>query len=122
MVAGVPQCTLRIYQPTPTTVRFTVSTRASPERFLGQVTHYLLLAGRVLVASIVLFTLWMKWLVLHQSTKPIPAMLKCSPPGYGIMWIAERVQTPHLLPVALLIMWVIVQRGYKGKIFDHSSR
>jgi hypothetical protein len=64
----------------------------------------------------------MEWLVLHQSTKPIPVMLKSSAPGYGIMWIAERVPTPYLLPVALLIMWIIVQRGYKGKIFDHFSR
>lgn len=115
MVAGVPQCMLRIYQPTPTTVRFTVSTRASPERFLGQVPHYLLLAGRILVASVVLFTLWMKWLVLHQSTAPIPLMLVSSPSGYAIKCIAESIPAQYLLPVALLIMWIIVQRGYKGK-------
>lgn len=114
MVAGVPQCTLRIYQPTPTTVRFTVSTRPAPERFLGCVTRYLLLGGRILFASIVFFTLWMKWLVMHQSSAPILAMLNRSSFGHGIKCIAERVPTLYLLPVALLITWVIVQRGYKG--------
>ena len=112
---GVPLCTLRTYQPTPTTVRFTVSTRAAPEQFVGQVTHYLLLAGRIVLASIVLSILWMKWQNMLQYSPHLPSVLTQSGLDYSMKWIVERVAAQYLFPVALLFLWIIVQRGYKGK-------
>ena len=114
MGIGVPQCTLRTYQPTPTTVRFTVSTRAAPERVVGQVKHYLLLAGRILIASILSFILWMKWVVLSQDPEAVPTMLQHSTCGQLALWTAEHVPSLYLLPMAFLITLAIVQRGYKG--------
>jgi hypothetical protein len=114
MGIGVPQCTLRTYQPTLTTVRFTVSTRAAPERVVGQVKHYLLVAGRILVVSILIFILWIKWLVVYQVPDAVPAVLQYSTCGQMALWIAERVPSVYLLPIAFLITLAIVQRGYKG--------
>ena|SRR5215469_9509704 len=112
---GVPLCTLRTYQPTSTTVRFTVSTRAAPEQFVGRVTHYLLLAGRIVLASIVLLILWMKWQNMLQHSPHLPSLLAQSGLDFVMKWIAERVPGQYLVPVALLLLWIIVQRGYKGK-------
>src|SRR5579871_1646998 len=112
---GVPLCTLRTYQPTPTTVRFTVSTRAAPEQFVGRCVHYLLLAGRLLLASIVLLILWIKWQNILQHSLHLPSVLAQSGLGYSMKWIAEQIPARYLVPVALLFLWVIVQRGYKGK-------
>ena len=117
MVAGVPQCTLRIYQPTPTTVRFTVSTRGAPERFLGRITHYVLLVVRIAIAATLVLILWVKWLALHPKTRVVPQLLERFGPGYGLTWVADRVPAMYLLPAALLITWVIVQRGYRGRLF-----
>lgn len=112
---GVPLCTLRTYQPTPTTVRFTVSTRAAPEQFVGRLAHYLLLAGRLVLGTIILLILWMKWQNLLQHSWHLPSGLAQSGPGSTMKWIAEQVPARYLVPVALLFLWIIVQRGYKGK-------
>src|SRR5947207_2441165 len=112
---GVPLCTLRTYQPTPTTIRFTVSTRAAPEQFVGRFAHYLLLAGRLVLGSIVLLMLWIEWQNILQHSSHLPSFVAQSGPGYAMKWITDTIPARYLVPLALIFLWIIVQRGYKGK-------
>ncbi|KAF2427288.1 hypothetical protein EJ08DRAFT_671737 [Tothia fuscella] len=109
-----PPSALRITRPTPTTISFTVSTRAPLETISARVLHYLSLALRVVIASAILFLLWTKWELLYPSVEGggVPKWLVSSWPGKIATLMAKGVMTRYLVPLAGGVLWLCARRGY----------
>ena len=114
---GTPICSLRIQQPTSTTISFIVSTRPPLDTWHARLLHYCLLLVRLIIGSFVFLALWTEWELLSSEngvTFPLPLWIRGSIPGQTASMIAVSIQAKYLIPVAIAVLWVIVRRGYTG--------
>jgi phosphatidylinositol N-acetylglucosaminyltransferase subunit H len=115
-----PICTLRTQRPTPTTASFVVSTASHIESFSGQFLHYVLLFLRFLLASNILLILAVKWDELYATPGKqwLPDGIYQYPPGWFSMLVAQSMPTIYLVPISLVCLWLLVQRGYTGMVLQ----
>ncbi|KAF2673363.1 hypothetical protein BT63DRAFT_451406 [Microthyrium microscopicum] len=109
-----PICTLRKLEPTPTTVSFTVSTRAPIETLQARLIHYGFLAVRFLLVAQVLLVLWTKWdsTMVHSNQATIPQWLSDTPTGQWAAMLANAAAVRYLVPICVFSMWILVRREY----------
>ena len=90
LVVPPPQ-TLTIFQPTSSTVQFTVSTRSAPKTVLAVVAYYVSIVFKVVLGILALASLFMKWLSASSSSQRIVAAMQAMasvPPAH----VAHTVQ------------------------------
>lgn len=109
---------LRIRQPTPSTVQYTVSTRPIPDTVSAKVTHHFALFLRVVLGLGVLIVLWAKWRTF-TAHEPPSTLLQGTP---GALWearvlaLAQRCPWRYLSPTALTILFLVFKRNYTGTV------
>jgi hypothetical protein len=113
-----PPCNLRIKRPTPTTVSFTVSTRAPLTTLTSHFIHYTALASRVIIAASILLVLSTKWCLwsTREGWNHLPTWLSQSLPGQGAKFVAENAMARYLVPVSMVVLWACARRGYTGML------
>jgi hypothetical protein len=113
-----PPCNLRIKRPTPTTVSFTVSTRAPLTTLTSRFIHYTALASRVIIAASILLVLSTKWCLwsTREGWNHLPTWLSQSLPGQGAKFVAENAMARYLVPVSMVVLWACARRGYTGML------
>jgi hypothetical protein len=111
-----PPCNLRINRPTPTTVSFTVSTRAPLTTLTSRFLHYTALASRIIIAASILLILSTKWCLwsTKEGWNHLPTWLSQSLPGQGAKFVAENAMARYLVPVSMVVLWACARRGYTG--------
>jgi phosphatidylinositol glycan class H protein len=116
-----PVCALRVLKPTPTTVCFTVSTRAPLKTRASRYIHHFLLTLRFLLACQVLLLLWTQWQLLaaKEHGKDVPPWILNSGPGRLATWASDSMMPRYLVPVALFALWLILRRGYTGTFLSY---
>jgi hypothetical protein len=117
-----PPCNLRINRPTPTTVSFTVSTRAPLTTLTSRLIHYTALASRIIIAASIILILATKWCLwsTREGWNHLPTWLSLSLPGQGAKFVAENAMARYLLPVSLVVLWACARRGYTGMFISTS--
>jgi len=117
-----PPCNLRINRPTPTTVSFTVSTRAPLTTLTSRLIHYTALASRIIIAASIILILATKWCLwsTREGWNHLPTWLSLSLPGQGAKFIAENAMARYLLPVSMVVLWACARRGYTGMFIFNS--
>lgn len=115
-----PPCNLRINRPTPTTVSFTVSTRAPLTTLASRLIHYSALASRIIIAVSIILILATKWCLwsTKEGWNHLPIWLNQSLPGQGAKFVAENAMARYLVPVSMVVLWACARRGYTGMLFS----
>lgn len=120
----VPTCNLRTHRPTPTTVSYTVSTRAPLRTLTARLIHYLALFSRILIASCLLVLLWAKWRATYLQRFlqwiAVEDALRDSALGRAFLGFAKGLNAVYLVPAALMGLYACSWRGYTGE-FSRSS-
>jgi hypothetical protein len=117
-----PPCNLRINRPTPTTVSFTVSTRAPLTTLTSRLIHYTALASRIIIAASIILILATKWCLwsTKEGWNHLPTWLNQSLPGQGAKFVAENAMARYLVPVSMAVLWACARRGYTGMFFSYA--
>ncbi|KAF2791249.1 hypothetical protein K505DRAFT_409334 [Melanomma pulvis-pyrius CBS 109.77] len=104
--------TLTTFQPTSSTISFTVSTRPVPKTLPALLGFYLSILVRGLIGAFTLVILLLKSRAgFEQSTKALQWV-------FGLVfetWLVkttETLQWRYLAPGALLMLWLVFRRGY----------
>lgn len=116
----VPTCNLTTHRPTPTTVSYTVSTRAPLRTFSARALHAVSVLVRILIASLILLVLWAKW----RATFPnqwrgllrVEDILLDSSIGSSLVEVANGWKAIYLVPLSLLGLYICSRRGYTGSL------
>src|ERR1700759_485536 len=113
----VPNCNLRTHRPTPTTASYTVSTRAPLDTVPARLFHYSTLAARILVASLIVFVVWMKFLAVYPNLQWPGGenALRDSALAQAGFDVLAGVPSLYLAPAACAGLWICSWRGYTGK-------
>ncbi|PSN72241.1 hypothetical protein BS50DRAFT_544675 [Corynespora cassiicola Philippines] len=107
-----PTQTLRILQPTPSTVSFTVSTRAIPKTLPAVLASCLSILTRICLGIFVLLLLWARWRITSSNS---PGALAWAIGNAGEAWLVpllRYIQWRYLAPCALVALWLVFKRGY----------
>ncbi|KAE9986915.1 hypothetical protein EG328_004357 [Venturia inaequalis] len=109
-----PPCNLRINRPTPTTVSFTVSTRAPLTTLTSRLIHYTAAVSRIIIAASIILILTTKWCLwsTKEGWNHLPEWLGQSLPGQGAKLVAENAMAMYLVPVSMAVLWLCARRGY----------
>jgi len=112
----VPLCTLTVYRPTETTVKFTVSTRSPRTTTTAKILHYSLIVIRLLLGSFIFLLLWSKWnAIAVQEDRIIPPIwLLDSLPWKTATIMSSKARLPYILPLAFLSGYILLWKGYTG--------
>jgi len=113
-----PVCSLRVLRPTPTTVSFTVSTREPLDSIAARILHPAILLVRLLLVFEILIVLWVEWDLLFgpATSYQVPVWLTNSPVGWEATSLVTAVPGQYLVPVLLVCVWILIQRGYTGML------
>lgn len=112
---SAPPCqTLRILQPTQSTVSYTVTTRPTPRSLTASIVHYIALQLRVVSGLCTSLLVWTKWrLTFEQSTRLLATVM-----GSGfedtLIKVADFCEWMYLAPGALILLFLVFKRGYTG--------
>lgn len=111
--------TLTTFQPTSSTISFTVFTRPVPKTLPALLGFYLSILVRGLIGAFTLVILLLKW---RASFEKSTAALQWV---FGLVfeaWLVkttETLQWRYLAPGALLTLWLVFRRGYTGNDASH---
>ena len=115
-LASPPGLRFNVLQPTPSSVRFTVSTRPVPKTLVGVVWRYVSIALRALVGLCTAVLLWTKWRITVEK------------PTTVLQWAVGRAREAALLelvaawpwlyvaPAALIAFLPVFRKGYTGRL------
>ena len=110
-----PPQILHSLQPTPSTVSYTVSTRRVSTTLPAILAFHIGIAARILVGASALVLLWTKWLVSSARSTVIILWI-CGRAGEdALVELVESLPWRYLAPSTLLLIWFVLQRGYKGR-------
>jgi phosphatidylinositol glycan class H protein len=119
-LSSPPSQTLHSLQPTPSTASYTVSTRQQSRSLPARLAFYVGIAVRVLIGISAFVLLWTKWRVSSAKSTAVLLWL-CGRAGEdSLVELAERLEWRYLAPGALLLFYLILQRGYKGMHYASS--
>ncbi|KAH8723400.1 GPI-GlcNAc transferase complex, PIG-H component-domain-containing protein [Phaeosphaeriaceae sp. PMI808] len=109
-LSAPPMQILRILQPTPFTVSYTVSTRAAPRTIFAKATSYVGVLIRITVGLLAVFVLWAKYRAGGRTQYYLAVLL-------GSQWahqllIAETCQWKYVAPSALTVLFLVLRRNY----------
>lgn len=120
-----------VSSPTPTTVAFTVSTRASLKTVSARLLFFLSVLARMLLGASAILAIWLRWRWSAQAghRRAHPDGRQYILPFYGDAgtwtghtilyltadWLVEQIQLRYLVLVSALALWLAVQRGHTGK-------
>lgn len=109
-----PAQTLTTFQPTPSTISFSVSTRPVPKTLPALLRFYVSVLVRIIAGIAALTALWTKWRIDNSKETVMLGQLL----GYAVeTWLVQIVQATqwrYLAPGALATLWAVVRRGYTG--------
>jgi hypothetical protein len=76
----------------------------------------LTLAARVVIASLILLLLWMKWLTAYPNYQwtGVENALRSSALGQACLRFGEGISGVYLVPAVLMGLYVCSWRGYTG--------
>lgn len=110
-----PTQTLRTLQPTPATVRYTVSTRSGTQTAAAKLRFYLGLVVRLLVALGLAALLWTKWCTTFGTPYVMASLtLAKLPHESALLASVEALPWRYLAPVSLLVLYMALRRDYQG--------
>ncbi|KAK5019269.1 hypothetical protein LTR16_000458 [Cryomyces antarcticus] len=109
--------TLRVLQPTATTISFTVSTRSPKDTLTARLVHYLSIIVRVLLAIAVLLLSWTKWRLTFplpppQTASSIEVLFLSTPAGQSAAYLTRLISWRWLSLVEALVLWTVLRKGY----------
>lgn len=106
--------TLTTLQPTSSTVRFTVSTRPVPKTLPALLAYYVSLLLKAVIGALALAILLLKWELRSAHDGTMARAI-----GGDDTWLARLVHTlqwRYLLPSGILILYLVLRRGYTGTV------
>jgi hypothetical protein len=109
-----PPQILRSLRPTPSTVSYTVSTRQQSRSLPARLAFYIGIAVRILIGISALVLLWTKWRVSSVKSTAVLLWLCGGTGEEALVELAQRLEWQYLAPGALLVFYLVLQRGYKG--------
>ncbi|KAF2683095.1 hypothetical protein K458DRAFT_341006 [Lentithecium fluviatile CBS 122367] len=112
-LSSPPPQTLRTLQPTPSTVSYTVSTRPLSRTLPAILAFYIGVAVRILLGASTLVLLWTKWRVSSAKSTGLLSWVFRAAGEESLARFAESLPWKYLAPSALLLLWLVLQRGYK---------
>ncbi|KAF3032932.1 hypothetical protein E8E12_004633 [Didymella heteroderae] len=109
-----PTQTLLTLAPTPSTVSFTVSTRAIPTTVAAKLGLYVGLVTRLLVGVCTLALLWVKWGLGYGSSRSTEALLWVlgGPQTARLLKAVGGLAWVHVAPAAVVVLFLALRRGY----------
>lgn len=113
-LSSPPSQTLTTFQPTSSTISFTVSTRPVPKTLPAIVGFYISILVRLLIGALTFATLWTKW---RSRSEESTAALEWAFGHVFEAWFIktlETIQWRYLAPIAMLITFMVFRRGYTG--------
>ncbi|KAH7383861.1 GPI-GlcNAc transferase complex, PIG-H component-domain-containing protein [Pyrenochaeta sp. MPI-SDFR-AT-0127] len=108
-----PALTFRTLQPTPSTIQYTVSTRPVPTTVLAFLGHYIRILVRVVVGLSTVLLAWTKWRITVQQSTFALQWIVGSAREAQLLKLAEACSWRYLAPTALVVLFLVVRRGYK---------
>lgn len=110
-----PAQTLRVLQPTPSTITYTVSTRSVPTTLPAHAAYYVGILFRILLGVASVLLLWIKW----RTSNEVP--MSCLRDALGseggqLGGIIEALQWRYLIPSTLVITFLVLKRNYTGTL------
>lgn len=110
-----PAQTLRVLQPTPSTITYTVSTRSVPTTLPAHAAYYVGIVFRVAVGVSSVLLLWMKWKTANGATMLFLQDTLGSEGGH-LVRIIEVFQWRYLVPSTLATIVLVLRRNYTGRL------
>lgn len=110
-----PVQTLTTLQPTPSTVRFTVSTRPVPRTVFALLGYYVSILFRVVFGALALFTLLVKWELRSGRQRVLHIILGTGGEAWITQWLQD-LRWRYLIPVVSVILYLVLRRGYTGML------
>jgi phosphatidylinositol glycan class H protein len=110
-----PAQTLRILQPTSSTITYTVSSRPVPSTLPAKALHYISILLRVLLGLATILALWAKWFVKDgQSIDYLRAALGSTEKEAQLLKAISAFPCIYLAPSAVGVLLLVFRRGYTG--------
>ncbi len=114
-----PKQTLWTLQPTPSTIKYTVSTRPMPKTLVARVGRYVGILIRALTALCVLAFLWTKWQITFEKPAIVSLQRWVSRNSNTTMAneflkLAETSPWHYIAPAAIVVLFLVFRRGYTG--------
>lgn len=120
-LSSPPPQTLQSLQPTLSTVLYTVSTRPVSRSLPAILAFYIGIAVRTILGASALVLLWTKWRVSSAKSTMLLSWVFGSVGEQSLVQFVETLPWRYLAPSALLVLWLVLQRGYKGTSQSMSS-
>ncbi|KAH7412306.1 GPI-GlcNAc transferase complex, PIG-H component-domain-containing protein [Phaeosphaeria sp. MPI-PUGE-AT-0046c] len=111
-LSAPPKQTLRILQPTPYTVSYTVSTRPVPRTVLARVTSFIGFLLRVTAGLSTTLLLWLSSGIRHEQTEHVLLHVLSQHHLDQLYAIVTKCQWMYLGPCALVIFIIVFRRNY----------
>lgn len=112
----MPSQKLRILQPTPSTVQYTVSTRPTPDTVSAKVTHCSSLVLRVTLGLGAALLLWAKWRTSYEQQSILLQWTLGAVWEERLLALAQRCPWRYLSPTALALLFLVFKRNYTGTV------
>ncbi|KAF2873548.1 GPI-GlcNAc transferase complex, PIG-H component-domain-containing protein [Massariosphaeria phaeospora] len=107
-----PSHTLRTFQPTPSTISYTVSTRPVPKTLPALLALYISVLVRIVVGALVAGTLWVKWHVSSGRATEWLGELFGSTSEAWLVRATEMLPWRYLAPGSAVLLYMVLKRGY----------
>ncbi len=114
-----PKQTLWTLQPTPSTIKYTVSTRPVPKTLVARAGRYVGIVLRVVIALCVLVFLWTKWQITFEKQAIVSLQRWISRNSNTTMAneflkLAKTSPWHYIAPAAIVVLFLVFRRGYTG--------
>lgn len=122
LLSSAKSLTLSTYRPTPTTISFTVSTRAPIRSVTARVAFYASVILRLILGILIVSIFSAKW----RAGYPVQDGSRDQGAHDSILAntlsvLVSKVEWMYLLPGGIVGLWAAVRRGYVG-MWDFQSR
>jgi phosphatidylinositol glycan class H protein len=111
-----PAQTLRVLQPTPSTITYTVSTRPVPKTVPAHVGYYVGTLVRIIFGLTSGLLLWMKWQITNELRILFLQVALGTEGEKQLVKMVETFQWRYLVPSTLAMMFLVFKRNYTGML------
>ena len=112
---------LSVKRPTPTTVLYTVSTRASAKTFAAHVSTYLFIFIRILVGFLVATVVLLEYRSASPTTPAnatfarVERAILSSPFGQLAILFVTNIDRLYSIPICAVLTWLTLRKGYTAE-------